>query len=115
MIEMPPLSLPSSTSTESRIYSQWQLSIDRYYLELMKGGVYTRDIDHRLWNTHSYEDLADQIQAGRYMDSKSFEDLIDLLRYDIECFVKVVTSVMEGEDRVATVIWGSIRLILEVR
>lgn len=93
----------------------WQSAIQRYYEELRKGGYKGQAIDKDLWNIKNPVELLDQIKSlpssGRWMDDLSSLERILLSLSD---FAAVTALALGMNGRVAAVIWGSIRLLLNV-
>lgn len=93
----------------------WQNALQRYYEELRKGGYKGQAIDKDLWNIKNPGELLDQIKSlpssGRWMDDLNTLEKILLSLSD---FAAVTAWALGMNGRVAAVIWGSIRLLLNV-
>jgi hypothetical protein len=94
---------------QSRI---WQNAIQRYYEELEKGGYKGKAIDRDIWNVKDPVELLDQIQS--FPSSKPWMDDLRKLLLSLSDFAAVTALALGMNGRVAAVIWGSIRLLLNV-
>lgn len=98
----------------------WQATIDKYYEELRREGVKAPAVDQDLWSIHTPDDLLQQIQPLTPQGSTPPANWMWSLRrlksiiLNINDFVAVIKLVLGMNGQVATIIWGSIRLILKV-
>ena len=98
----------------------WQNAIQRYYDELRKGGYKGPAIDKDLWSIKSPGDLLEQIRETESINAQrsrawmgSFGRLEPIL-LGLNDFVVVTAWALGMNGKVAAVVWGSIRLILNV-
>lgn len=116
-----PFTEQQSPSQASKEESQlWWNAIHRYYDELRKGGIRAPAIDKDLWNIKSPMDLLDQIKGLEPVDSKASRAWLGSLRrletilLSLNDFAAVTAWALGMNGRVAAIVWGSIRLILNV-
>jgi hypothetical protein len=108
---------PTVLSEESRI---WQAAVQKYYTELAKGGIKGPAIDKDLWKIESPVDLLDEIRAVQPQNSGlsrawmgSLQRLEPIL-LGLNDFAIVTAWALGMNGKVSAVVWGSIRLILNV-
>lgn len=111
-------SVSDPAKEESQI---WHNAIQKYYDELKKGGIKGPAIDKDLWNIKSPVDLLEEIRAHESLGSStprtwmgSLHRLESIL-LGLNDFAAVTAWAMGMNGKVAAVVWGSIRLILNVR
>jgi hypothetical protein len=98
----------------------WQNAIQRYYDELRRGGIKGPAIDKDLWNIKSPMDLLEQVRNLEPPDSRASRAWLGSLRrlepilLGLNDFASVTAWALGMNGRVAAVVWGSIRLILNV-
>jgi hypothetical protein len=98
----------------------WQSAIQRYYDELKRGGIKGPVIDKDLWNIKSPMDLLEQVRNLEPLDSRTSRAWLGSLRrlepilLSLNDFASVTAWALGMNGRVAAVVWGSIRLILNV-
>ncbi|KAH0545465.1 hypothetical protein FGG08_000466 [Glutinoglossum americanum] len=114
----PPQGYPPQSSTK---HSQiWQNAIQRYYDELGKGGIRGPAIEKDLWGIKSPVELLDQIKDLEPSDSRSSGAWVGSLRrletvlLSLNDFAAVTAWALGMNGRVGAVVWGSIRLILNL-
>ena len=104
-------------SGESKI---WQAAVQKYYNELAKGGLKGAHIDKDLWKIKSPIELLDEIRAvqPKNMDlSRAWTGALQRLEpilLSLNDFVMVTAWALGMNGKVSAVIWGSIRIILNV-
>ena len=98
----------------------WQAALEKYYAELRKGGIKLSVIDKDLWNTHGPDDLLAQIGTQAPSEAQAFRawtrdlDQLKPILERLSDFTAMIALAMGMNSKVATVIWGSIRLIITV-
>jgi hypothetical protein len=98
----------------------WQNAIQRYYDELRRGGIKGLAIDKDLWNIKSPMDLLEQVRNLEPPDSRASGTWLGSLRrlepilLGLNDFTSVTAWALGMNGKVAAVVWGSIRLILNV-
>ena len=98
----------------------WQAAVQEYYNELAKGGINGPAIDKDLWKIKSPMDLLEEIRGLQPQTTGlSRAWTISLKRLEpillsLNDFVMVTAWALGMNGRVSAVIWGSIRLILNV-
>jgi hypothetical protein len=98
----------------------WQNAIQRYYDELRRGGIKGPAIDKDLWNIKSPMDLLEQVRNLEPPDSRTSRTWLGSLRrlepilLGLNDFASVTAWALGMNGKVAAVVWGSIRLILNV-
>ena len=109
-----PSALPSGDSPV------WQAAVQKYYTQLAKGGIKGPAIDKDLWKIKSPTDLLEEIRALQPQTTGlprawtgSLKRLEPIL-LSLNDFVMVTAWALGMNGRVSAVIWGSIRLILNV-
>ena len=108
---------PFPEPTDNQI---WQNAIQQYYSELRKGGIKGPSIDRDLWKIETPSDLLEEIRTIEPPDSKISRIWIGSLRrlepvlLGLNDFTAVTAWALGMNGRVAAVIWGSIRLLLNV-
>ncbi|KAM5466968.1 hypothetical protein MauCBS54593_005587 [Microsporum audouinii] len=109
-----------SSSPNDGFSATWQAAIDRYFDELKEGGAYSQDIEHNLWNVHSSEELLDKIRTQSSMELQGSKSLVGLsqrlepILVSFNDFAAIITLAAGMNNQAMAVIWGSIRLILEL-
>ncbi|KAF4459225.1 hypothetical protein FALBO_14020, partial [Fusarium albosuccineum] len=104
------------TSPISRI---WQAALEKYYTELAKGGIKASVIDKDLWKTQSPEELIAQIEAvgkTQATQSSTWSQALARLRpilLGLNDFAALASEFMGMNEKIAAVLWGSIRLIIK--
>ncbi len=108
---------PFSSKEESLI---WQNAIQRYYDELIRGGFKGPAIDKDLWNVKGPMDLLEEVKNLEPPDSRASRAWLGSLRrlepilLGLNDFASVTAWALGMNGKVAAVVWGSIRLILNV-
>lgn len=98
----------------------WQNAIQRYYDELGRGGIKGPAIEKDLWNIKSPMDLLEQVRNLEPPDSRASRAWLGSLHrlepilLGLNDFASVTAWALGMDGRVAAVVWGSIRLILNV-
>jgi hypothetical protein len=90
----------------------WQNAIQKYYEELKKGGYKGKAIDKDVWNVKDPVELLDQIKS--LPSSEPWMDDLKKLLLTLSDFAAVTALALGMNGKVAAVIWGSIRLLLNV-
>lgn len=104
-------------SEDSKI---WKAAVQKYYSELAKGGLKGAKIDKALWEIKSPIELLDEIRALRSQNMALSRAWIGALQrlepilLSLNDFVIVTAWALGMNGRVSAVIWGSIRIILDV-
>lgn len=111
-------STQQSPSPKSKGDSEiWKNAIRKYYDELEKGGIKGSAIDKDLWNIKSPQDLLDQIRALEPPNARGWLGSVRRLEtvlLSLNDFAAVAAFALGMNGKVAAVVWGSIRLILNV-
>jgi hypothetical protein len=98
----------------------WQNAIQRYYDELRRGGIKGPAIDKNLWNIKGPMELLEQVRNLEPPDSRASRTWLGSLRrlepilLGLNDFASVTAWALGMDGKVAAVVWGSIRLILNV-
>ena len=98
----------------------WQNVIQRYYDELRRGYIKGPAIDKDLWNIKSPVDLLDQVKNLEPPDSRASRawlgslGRLEPILLSLNDFASVTAWALGMNGRVAAVVWGSLRLILNV-
>lgn len=96
----------------------WQRVIGTYYEELEKGGIVEPEIHKDLWAIEGPADLLTEIHALKSARmSKTWKESFDRLKKIIaglNDFVTVATWATGMDGKVPAMVWGSIRLLLNV-
>jgi hypothetical protein len=98
----------------------WQNAIQRYYDELRRGGIKGPAIDKDLWNIKSPIDLLEEVKNLEPPDSRASRAWLGSLHrlkpilLGLNDFASVTAWALGMNGKVAAVVWGSIRLILNV-
>ena len=98
----------------------WQSAIDKYYLELEKGGIKAPAIDKDLWLIEDLEVLLNEMQSIASDESQASNiwttvlPRLEPVLLSLNEFAIVIAWALGMNGRVAAVLWGSIRLILKV-
>lgn len=98
----------------------WQVALRKYYNELAKGGLKSANVDRDLWKINSPVELLDEIRALQSKNIGSSRAWMSALQrlepiiLSLNDFVIVTAWVLGKHGRVGAVIWGSIRIILNV-
>lgn len=98
----------------------WQNAIQRYYDELRRGGIKGPAIDKDLWNIRSPMELLEQIRNLEPLDSGISRTWLGSIRrlehilLALNDFASATAWALGMDGKVAAVVWGSIRLILNV-
>ncbi|KAI9853128.1 MAG: hypothetical protein M1824_001541 [Vezdaea acicularis] len=90
----------------------WQNAIQRYYEELEKGGYRGKAIDKDIWNVKDPVELLDQIKS--LPSSERWMTDLKKILLTLSDFAAVTALALGMDGRVAAVIWGSIRLVLNL-
>ena len=104
-------------SEDSKI---WQAAVQKYYNELAKGGLKGANIDKDLWKIKSPLELLDEIRALQPQSmglSRAWMGSLQRLEpilLSLNDFVMVTAWALGMNGRVSAVMWGSIRIILNV-
>lgn len=105
-------------SEDSKI---WQAAVQKYYSELAKGGLKGANIDKDLWKIKNPTELLDEIRALRPQNmglSRAWMGALQRLEpilLSLNDFVIVTAWALGMNGRVSAVLWGSIRIILNVK
>lgn len=105
-------------SEDSKI---WQAAVQKYYSELAKGGLKGANIDKDLWKIKNPIELLDEIRALQPQNmglSRVWMGALQRLEpilLSLNDFVIVTAWALGMNGRVSAVIWGSIRIILNVK
>ena len=95
----------------------WQAALEKYYRELEKGGISATTIDKEVWNVQSPEDLLAQIEQLRPPQSSTWTTGIKQLQpvlISLSDFAEFAAWGLGNNGKVATVLWGSLRLVAKV-
>ena len=98
----------------------WKAAVQKYYNELAKGGLKGANIDKDLWKIKSPIELLDEIRAVQPQNmglSRAWMGAVQRLEpilLSLNDFVIVTAWALGMNGRVSAVIWGSIRIILNV-
>jgi hypothetical protein len=90
----------------------WQNAIQRYYEELKNEGYKGKAIGKDIWKVRDLVGLLDQIKS--LPSSKPWMDDLEKLLLTSFDFTMVTELALRMNSRVPAVIWGSIRLLLNV-
>lgn len=107
----------SSSKEESLI---WQNAIQRYYDELRRGGIKGPAIDKDIWNIENPMDLLEEVKKLEPPDARASTAWLGSLRrlepilLSLNDFASATAWALGMNGKVAAVVWGSIRLILNV-
>lgn len=107
----------SSMKKESVV---WRNAIQRYYDELRRGGIKGPAIDKDLWNIKSPVDLLEQVKDLEPPDLQASRTWLGALHrlepilLSLNDFASATAWALGMNGKVAGVLWGSIRLILNV-
>lgn len=98
----------------------WKIAIQKYYSELAKGGLKGANIEKDLWKIKSPIELLDEIRAVQSQKlglSRAWMGVLQRLEpilFSLNDFVIVTAWALGVNGKVSAVMWGSIRLILNV-
>jgi hypothetical protein len=98
----------------------WQAAIEKYYAELRQGGLKEKAISKDLWNIESPDDLLTQIEKLAPPESESskiwtrYTDRLRPTLLGLGDFMAWIALLIGMNGRVAAIMWGSIRLIVQV-
>lgn len=100
----------------------WRQAIRKYYSELEKGGIKGPALDKDLWNINTPMDLINQIKAlesSQSLVSRSWFGLklsnrLETVLLSLNDFAAVTAWALGMNGKLATLVWGSIRLILKL-
>lgn len=100
----------------------WRQAIRKYYSELEKGGIKGPALDKDLWNINNPMDLINQIKAlesSQSLVSRSWFGLklsnrLETVLLSLDDFAAVTAWALGMNGKLATLVWGSIRLILKL-
>lgn len=94
----------------------WQNAIQRYLLELQKGGIRYQPIDRDLYKIKSPSELLNEIKSLQQPPSNS-ESIISLNKVvsSLNDFAAVVAFALGMNGRVAALLWGAFRILFNVR
>jgi hypothetical protein len=98
----------------------WLIALERYYGELRKGGVKESMIEKELWDIESPEELLAQIEVVAPSEIQaatvwpSILMRLEPILLGLNDFAAVVAWTMGMDQRVAAILWGSIRLMIKV-
>jgi hypothetical protein len=112
--------MASSAEPRSPTSPIWQAALEKYYTELAKGGFRATAIDKEVWNIESPDDLLAQIEAlgpDQETQSSSWSKAVTQLQpvlVGLGDFAALTMWMMGMNGKVATILWGSIRLIVKV-
>lgn len=112
--------VPSTPKDKETTNPIWKAAIEKYYGELRQGGLKEAAIDKDLWNIGSPDDLLSQIErlAPPEAESTKWTKYTAQLKptlLGLGDFMAWISLLMGMNGRVAAIIWGSIRLIVQVR
>lgn len=101
----------------------WTQAIRKYCSELEKGGIRGSALDKELWNINSPVDLMNQIKAlessetlisRSWFGSLKLSSRLETVLISLNDFAAVTAWALGMNGKVATLVWGSIRLILKL-
>lgn len=101
----------------------WRQAIRKYYSELEKGGIKGPALDKDLWNINTPMDLINQIKAlessqslvsRSWFGSLKLSSRLETVLLSLNDFAAVTAWALGMNGKVATLVWGSIRLILKL-
>lgn len=101
----------------------WRQAIRKYYSELEKGGIKGPALDKDLWNINTPIDLINQIKAlessqslvsRSWFGSLKLSSRLETVLLSLNDFAAVTAWALGMNGKVATLVWGSIRLILKL-
>lgn len=101
----------------------WRLAIRKYYSELEKGGIKGPALDKDLWNINTPMDLINQIKAlessqslvsRSWFGSLKLSSRLETVLLSLNDFAAVTAWALGMNGKLATLVWGSIRLILKL-
>lgn len=101
----------------------WRQAIRKYYSELEKGGIKGPTLDKDLWNINTPMDLINQIKAlessqslvsRSWFGSLKLSSRLETVLLSLNDFAAVTAWALGMNGKVATLVWGSIRLILKL-
>jgi len=100
----------------------WQAALDRYYIQLDQVGLKkTSIIEKDLWAAEGPNDLIEDIRRmtpqGLQVSKAWISAILRLepVLLDLNDFATVVAQSLGMAGRVATLLWGSLRLIMKVK
>lgn len=113
--------LLQENSTQEKAESAiWRAAIQRYYDELKKGGIKGPAIEKNLWNIENPVNLLEQVRDLEPPDSRTSRawlgslSRLEPILLGLNDFASITAWALGMNGRVAAIVWGSIRLILNV-
>lgn len=101
----------------------WRQTLRKYYSEIENGGIKGPSLDKDLWNISTPMDLMDQVKALEssqslvslpWFGSLKLSSRLEPVLLSLNDFAAVTAWALEMTGKVATLMWGSIRLILRL-
>lgn len=101
----------------------WRQILRKYYSELENGGIKGLSLDKDLWNINTPMDLMHQIKALEssqslvslpWFGSLKLSSRLETVLLSLNDFATVTALALGISGKVATLVWGSIRLILKL-